>query len=781
MNENQSKITKSDPFNLRDTLFKYLNRWYWFVISVVVFTAIAFVYLQSVDIKYSVSSSILLRNQKSNSPLSGGGAEIFESLGFASMGDKRLDDEILMLKSRENLKSVILALEFNTEYYRYDKLRKLDMYPNNPVKLVINPVISDTLTKVLRVKMRQSNNGIRIDMQYGKKKKRLNLDQLPAQIESPIGTVTLEQIKPLHQNTSYLILHYPSQHIVEKYVKNIRVSEVNKKANAIRIATEAANTSKAKDFISSMIEFYNLDAVLDKNLFATNTAEFIDERLELIKVELFDAEREIEAYKLKYNFTNMMVEAELLLTTNVEYQRDIEKIENQLNIVNFVDEHLRKGDDNTTIPLNLGLESEGLIALIQNYNELVLLRMKLDRTAASPNNPALLQATRQLEELRSNILLSMSSLKESLTITKNGLAQKNDEYFRKIKSIPAYEREYYELLRQQSIKHNLYLFLMQKREENAMTLASAVPSAKVLDKASASILPVSPRKMVILAVAALLGLSFPIILLYFKDMISNTIADKKELLRLVKAPFLGSIMHVKDVDRVVVREGATTPIVELFRLIRTNLQFMFAGKKSPVILVTSSIGGEGKSFTAINMAMSFALTKQKVVLVGLDIRKPMLGEYMHIAKNKGVSMYLADAAIQLNDIMLPSGIHPDLHVIPAGPIPPNPGELLMSPRLDELFVELKKEFDYIIVDSAPIGKVSDTYLLNRIVDNTVYVTRQDYTPREVAELINDIYEHKKLNQIGIVLNNVSHSTSSGYGYGYGYSADEKTSRSIFRK
>jgi capsular exopolysaccharide synthesis family protein len=266
--------------------------------------------------------------------------------------------------------------------------------------------------------------------------------------------------------------------------------------------------------------------------------------------------------------------------------------------------------------------------------------------------------------------------------------------------------------------------------------------------------------------ALILGLVMPLVYIYMADMLNNKILNSKELKRLVKVPYLGSIGIKKEADVVVVREGRTTPIVEMFRIIRTNMQFMLAGKEKPVILITSSISGEGKSFTSINMAMSFALMKKKVILVGLDIRSPMLGDYLHLSKEKGITMYVSDESYTINDIIIPSNLHPFLDVIPAGPVPPNPAELIMNQRLDVLFHQLREMYDYIIVDSAPIGLVSDTYLLNRLVDNCIYVARQNYTPREACSLINEIYEHKKLNGMAVVLNGTNE--SSGYGYGYGY-------------
>lgn len=767
MTDQKEQVKKVELYSLRESLFKYLKKWPWFFVSIVIFVGLAFLFLQQTDIKYTVNTSILLRNSQSNSML-GGQSAMFESLGFASLGSKQIDDEIQVLRSSEIMRNVVEALNLNTVYLQRKKLRNIDLYPSEPFSLVINPTITDTLSRVITLKVNEVSDGYRVQFRYGKIRERILIKDLNSSFDTPIGRLAFKLNSTPDENTTFTIRHFPTQHKIERLSQSIKVLEVNKRANAIKITTEAANTRKAIDILSTMISYYNLDAVVDKNLFASNTATFIDERLALIQEELFQAERDVEDYKRRHQLTNIAEEVKLLLETNVEYQKSIESMQTQLRVIEFIESHLRKGESSTTIPLNFGLDSEPLNLLLQIYNESVLRKIKLERTAL-PNNPTLIMTKMHIEENRMNILNTISSAKQSMNISLSGLKEKERLFLAQIKDIPTFEREFHEIVRQQSLKHSLYMFLMQKKEENAMTLASAVPTAKILNKPAASILPSSPKTKIILAISFLFGLVFPLFSLHIFDLFSNRINDKKELLRLVNVPFLGSVNTVKDNEKVQVKEGVTSsPVTELFRLIRTNLQFMLAGKKSPVILVTSSIAGEGKSFTAINLAMSFALMNKRVALVGLDIRIPMLGEYMQISKNKGVSLFLAEKSYTLNDVLVPSGIHDSLFVVPAGPVPPNPAELLMSERVDELFSALRQEFDYIIVDSAPIGKVPDTYLLNRVIDNTVYVTRQNFTPREVAVLINEIYENKKLKNMGIILNGVSHSDSSGYGFAYGY-------------
>ncbi len=327
-----------------------------------------------------------------------------------------------------------------------------------------------------------------------------------------------------------------------------------------------------------------------------------------------------------------------------------------------------------------------------------------------------------------------------------------------------------DLLRQKQIKQKLHLFLLQKREENALSLASAISSAKTIDNAYISIEPVSPKIYIILLLALVLSLGIPTLILYIKDSLNDKIRSKAELLQLLKIPFLGSIAFSKSTNGIVVKEGEMSPVAEMYRLIRTNLQFQIGDTQSPVLLVTSTISGEGKTISAINIAMSFALTKKKVAFVGLDLRKPMLAEYLQISNDKGVSLFLSDSKYKVEDIIVPSNLHPFLSVIPAGTAPPNPAELLLSPRLDELILKLKEEFDYIILDSAPVGIVSDTYLLNRLIDSCICIVRQNFTSREACGLINKISTEGKLNKVSVVLNGTDESIGFGSGYGYGYSS-----------
>ncbi len=770
---NFQKNSSDNSISFKDLIIKYSKKWYWFLLAFVVFGSLSVLYIKSTNKKYKVQATILLRQDDSNSMTAS--AEMLSGFGLPGMSSKQIDDEIQVMSSMTIMKNIISSLNVSTIYYEKQDMKYVDTYPSIPFEVQDNNNAISNIKKKLKLKIIAQNEGYLVKSEYDDETEKIKIKDITDSFQTQIGKISLKKLSAFKENTTYKIEIYPLRNLAENYSNQFVVTDVSKKSNAINISTISDNVNKAKDMINKLIELYNLDAVVDKNLFASNTATFINERIDIIKEELTEMEIKIEDYKVRYNLTDIKTEALMNLEISKEYEKYINSIENQISMVEMIEDVLNKPSKNELIPANLGIKEESLVQMVLSYNELVLNKIKLEKTSKS-DNPVFVQLNSQIEASHFAILQSVSSIKDGLKVSRDAQKNNDKEYINKIKNAPKYEREFVELKRQQSIKQELFLFLMQKREENSLTLASTIPSAKTLDAAYSSIEPSSPNIMLLGVLLIVLSLGFPLFILYLFDMFNNTIADKRELLKLVNAPFLGSIVNVKDHEKIVVKEGSTAPVVELFRLIRTNLQFMMSGKKSPVILVTSSVGGEGKSFVSINLAMSFALMNKKVVLVGLDVRKPMLGEYMHISKNTGVSIFLADPYTQLKDIVVPSGFHPSLSVVPAGPIPPNPSELLLGQRLDELFAGLKEEYDYIVVDSAPIGKVSDTYLLNRIIDNTVYVTRQSYTPRDVSELINDIYENQKLNGLGIVLNGVGLGASSGYGYSYGYSKDEKSKK-----
>lgn len=764
-----SSLTENnnETIDLRELIRKYLRKWPWFIVSIVVCFLVASFYLKIAHPKYQVQATILLRNQNTTPELSN--MTLFNNVGLMGIS-KEVEDEIQVLSSKTLMKQVIDSLEIQTEYYIKNGLRYDEIYPETPIKLIVAENFIDSLKYPLTLQLKRTKKGYSINLKYGKKiTKKYELPQLSSSFSTPLGELKLLEIKPLENGESIKIITYPQRMLIAKYSSTITTATVNKNSNVISITTVSASPKKAEVILNKLIELYNLDATFDKNMVLSNSADFIENRLKLISGELLDVELNVENYKKKNNLTDISSEAQLYLETASDYQKKLAEIETQINLITYVESYLTDASNQfELLPVNIGIQDVALVKLIDDYNLALLERTKILRSS-NKNNPVIAQMEQQINGLKQTIISSIKNINNSLSISKNNLLKQESEFISKIKNIPTQERQYLEIKRQQQIKEELYLFLLQKREENALNLASTIPSARIIDAAYTGNM-VAPKRLIIFLLAFILALALPVAIIYLKEILNNTITDRKEFQKLVQVPYLGSVGLTKELDKIVVQEGKTTPIAEMFRLIRTNLQFMLpSDKKSPVILITSTISGEGKTFVAVNLAMSFALMKKKVILIGLDIRNPMLDEYLQLPKDKGITIFLSDSNCQIKDIIHPSGIHPYLDVIMAGPIPPNPDELLMNSRLDELIDELRKQYDYIILDTSPIGIVSDTFLLDRISDINICIARQNYSPREVCHLINTTYESKKFKNMAVILNGTDNISSYGYGlYKYHY-------------
>ncbi|MFV0392005.1 MAG: GumC family protein [Paludibacteraceae bacterium] len=773
-NPNNISGNKADDIiNLRELLAKYFRRWYWFVLTVIVALGVAFVYIRSLNVKYQVQTVILLRNDESSPNISQ--MALMENLGFMGVS-KEVDDEIQVISSKKIIKQALDSLNLYTEYFVKDGLKYVEMYPDIPFRLNVTGDYLEALKYPIEFYVKEHNGNYKVNV---KARKRFNvnikINNIQEAFETPAGKFNFLATSLPDKDTKYKIVLHPMKNLVESYAGRMSAGTVNKQSNAIKVSMVDANTAKAEDFLNKVVELYNLDAITDKNIIATNTANFINGRLDIITKELFEVESDVENYKRSNQLTDLSSEATLYLETASAYEKRLTELEIQLNMVNSVENYI-KNNKNTgaLIPSNLITDDPSLARSVQEYNIAALERMKLAQTA-SEKNPALIQLEQQIAALRENVLASVNSVKSGIQIARNNILRQDSQFSSKISNVPTQERQFLEIKRQQEIKQTLYLFLSQKREETALNLASTAPVARTIDRAYASLTPVSPKTMVIYLVALMIGLLIPFLVIYIKDLINNKIEDQKEFQNLIKAPYLASIGATRDAenDVVVVSEGKVTPIVEMFRLLRTNLQFIIGPKKSPVILITSSMSGEGKSFVSINLAMTLALMKKKVILVGMDVRSPMLGEYMHLTKQNGVTIYLSDESVTPEDVIISSGYHEYMDVLPAGPVPPNPAELILSPRLDELIEYVKERYDYVIMDTAPIGLVSDTYMLNRFADNSIYVARQDYTPKDTTDFINEIFYEKRLNGMGVILNGTSSVSSYGYAYGYGVGTNKK--------
>ncbi|MBR1564677.1 MAG: polysaccharide biosynthesis tyrosine autokinase [Paludibacteraceae bacterium] len=771
-NQNISN-SKQDTVNIREMLLRYLKQWYWFVLSVIVCIGLGVLVFISRTPVYNVSSTLLIRSTDENGMGQMPQVDMLSMMGLGAT--KQVTDELAIINSRYVMEQSIRDLGLQTEYRKKQKLRWVGQYPKQDVLVVYPQCFTDTMRKTVKMSLKCTSKGYVLKVKYGSwVSSKHKFTALSDTIGTCIGDISFHVNKMPEKGDKYRIVTMPLPVITDKYRLAVNAKQIKKESNVVRISTDTDMPQRAINLMNKMIDLYNYDAVIDKNIMATNTKNFIDERLKIITEELEAVETDVETYKKQKGITSLSDEAAIYLRGSNEYQRRQVEIETQQNILDFLRQFIADEQNKYNfIPANIGINSEVLLEVIGEYNELLLTRMKTMRSATA-DNPVLAHIDMQLQAMRQNIEMSIKSAEDGLEIMRKDLQKQEKRYAGRIGDVPTQEREYLQIKRQQEIKQNIYLFLYQKREENALTLASTVMPAKTIDVPQMMTDPVAPRLRLILLIALVLGILIPIGVIFVYDIFDNKIKDIKQYERLVKAPVLGQLIQSRKRSAVVITQTENTASAELFRLLRTNLRFMLpAENKSNVILITSSVNGEGKSFVAINTALSMALLGKRVVLVGLDIRKPTLASYIGLNSTGLLTAYLADSAYELDDIIVSSGLDNKLDVIPAGVVPPNPNELLQNERLDELFVQLRERYDYVFVDSAPVAMVSDTFLLNRVTDMTIYVSRADYTEVEMADYVNQVYEQKRLKNIACVLNGVK-ASAAGYGstYGYGYGKSE---------
>ena len=762
---------ETQEIDIRMWCIRILKNWYWILLSCILFGAWGVYTYLSTTPRHTVDAKIMIRTSDSDSPLPQ--MEMLAMMGMGGM--KQVEDEVAILTSRDILTQVVRDLDLQNEYRKKRKLRWEGQYPSHDLVMVYPETFLDTIKRTVRLEMKVRKNDYLVKVRYGQRWNfsRHKVKDVTVPFETCAGKIAINYNKPLEKGDKYRVVTMPMLPAVDKYTQTIAASPLKKESNVIVISTSTDMPQRAIDFINKEIDFYNLDAVVDKNIMASNTAAFIEERLRLIEDELAVAESNLEQYKERNGIVDLITEAEIYLHEGSEYKKQAVEIETQLNLVKYIGEYVSdETNKNSLIPANLGIEDPALIALVTEYNQLLLNRMRVQRTATT-NNPVLSQMDLQLAVLRENIISSISSISNTLSIAKENI----DKQFGKIESmrygLPSQERQFVEVVRTKELKEQLYLFLYEKREENALTLASTVMPAKVIATPQMNPTPSAPNLKMIAMICLVLGVCFPIGIIYLYHFFNNKISDdSKDLERRIKVPFGGVLVQNHHGEHVAVREGVNSASAELFRLLRTNIHFMLPPNTSnPVILVTSNINGEGKSYVATNMAMSLALLGKKVALVGLDIRKPMLAQYLNLPSQGLLTSYLSDSDYTLEDVTIPSGT-PGLDILPAGIVPPNPNELLMGERLDQLFAELRQRYDYIVVDSAPVALISDTFQLNRVADMTVYVCRARYTTFDLIDFLNNVHEQKRLPNIVTVLNGVN-ASKAGYGYGYGYGTSKR--------
>ncbi|MFP5090588.1 GumC family protein [Bacteroides xylanisolvens] len=779
---NEAQESKEENIDVKELLFKYLIHWPWFVGAVVACLIAAWVYLHISTPVYNISATVLIKDDKKGG--SAGMLSGLESLGLDGMisSSQNIDNEIEVLRSKTIAKEVVEDLALYISYTDKDEFPSRNIYKTSPVQVSLTPQEADLLEKPMIVEMTlQSQGSMDVNVKIDDDEYQKHFEKLPAVFPTDKGTLaffltpdsissskrTLEETTGSEKITRNITATISKPLTVAKwYCKNMTIEPTSKTTSVAVISLKNSNVQRGKDFINKLLEMYNINTNNDKNEVAQKTAEFINERIGIISKELGSTEKDLESFKRGAGITDLTSDAQIALTGSAEYEKKRVENQTQINLLQDLQKYMQS-EGYEVLPSNIGLQDLNLAAAINRYNEVLVERKRLLRTSTE-NNPTIINLDTSIHAMKENVQVSLDRVLRGLFITKADLDREANRYSRRISEAPGQEREFVSIARQQEIKAGLYLMLLQKREENAITLAATANNAKIIDDAIADDAPVSPKGRMIYLIALVLGVGIPVGVIYLLDLTKFKIEGRSDVEKLTSIPIVGDIPLTDEKQgAIAVFENQNNLMSETFRNIRTNLQFMLENDKK-VILVTSTVSGEGKSFISANLAISLSLLGKKVIIVGLDIRKPGLNKVFNIPRKEvGITQYLANPEKNLMDLVQPSDVSKNLYILPGGTVPPNPTELLARDGLDKAIETLKKSFDYVILDTAPVGMVTDTLLIGRVADLSVYVCRADYTHKNEYTLINELAENNKLPKLCTVINGLDLKRRK-YGYYYGY-------------
>lgn len=745
----------SDKIQLERLIAKAAKYWPSFAICVLISLLLAYIYLKYTTPFYHVHAKVLIKEDKKNSASEG---QVFEELGI-STGVANVDNEIEIFKSRVLMQQTVRNLHLNVAYYLPGKLKEEELYGNEPFKL--NPLFNDTaIHQLYSYKVRTHSKGYTIELPN----KTISANWSDT-IILPIGRAYLSpnpEVAP--QEDEIIVKVYSADAIADKYLSGLDVAAVNKQVSIINITMQDNVPHRGEDVLNELIKVYTLANIEDRNRVSDSTMAFIDDRLSLVSNELTGVEQQIAGFKQENNLTDLKDQSKLLVDNTSEYAKQLTQQEVQMKILESLEKYVQ-GRSHRIVPSSLLLQDPNLSKIIDKYNTLEAQRQAL-LVSQTQSNPYIENIDQQLETLRSDMRSSLGTMKAELQVTIDELRKRTGYFSGQIKAVPQQERIFLEYSRQQNIKQELYLYLLKKKEETAISKSSNVANSRVIEPARKDGRPFAPSHSQTYLIAFAIGVLLPGTRVLLKELFNLKVTSREDITANTTMAILGEISHNQSTEIIAVSKDSRTALSEQFRALRTNLQFLFTSKGDKTILITSSMSGEGKSFIAINLANTLALSNKKVLLMELDLRKPKVSEHLNLQYKLGFTDYAIGKATY-EQVIIPSGVSENFFVLPSGSIPPNPSELIMLPNVEALFENIKSDFDYIIMDTAPVGLVTDAQLLSRYADATLFVIRQGYTYKEQVRFAEELHASVKMPKMSIVVNDVKMGRGSVYGYGYG--------------
>ncbi|MFH4969050.1 polysaccharide biosynthesis tyrosine autokinase [Gaetbulibacter sp. M240] len=789
MTNNHNEVSSNNmdsSFDLKKTLFYYLNKWPWFILSVALCITSAFFILRYTTPQYLVRAKLMLVEDKDNST-----AGILKDISlFSDKEGATVDDEIEVIKSRSFLRSIVDQLNLNISFYTQGRIYESELYRSSPI--VVNFIAPDSIVNKTRSSFYidiESKTNFKYYLNVDSQPKSYTFGEtIPTDFGGIIITPKNEGIAASIGRTIRVALT-PVESLAEELKNNLSIIPADKSSKVLLLSLKYPVISKAEDILNTLMDEYNKFTIENKNEISRNTADFINKRVELIAEDLVNVDDSIVKFKTGNKITDVSSEAGQFLNSSALNQQQLDVAKTQLNQLSYMDQSLDV-DQYDFIPSNLGMGDPSITQLSSKYNELLERRKTLMKSAGE-QNPVVLELDQTLNSIRSNLQQTIDNSAQSLSIQISSLENQSNRINSKIYQVPGQERRLRSIERKQGIKESLYLYLLEKREEATISLTATSPNAKVIDYAyNSNGGPVSPKKPVIYIGALFIGLFIPFSIFYVKDLLDTKIHNKEDLEQVIKnIAILGEIPRVKEGETLIEKNDRSI-LSESFRIIRTNFDYIERRHKKDtpynnVIFVTSTINGEGKSFVSLNTALTFANTNKKVLVIGADIRNPQIFAAIKRQRNNtgdgklGLSEFLADESIRVEDTINPYVINDiAIDVLLSGNVPPNPAELLMGDRIKTLFDTVSEQYDYVIVDTAPSMLVTDTLLISIYAGHTIYLTRAEYTEKRILNFAKELHADKKLNGMMLVVNDVKES-NFGYGAKYGYYGTKKK-KGLFR-
>jgi len=785
LDKEQEKEGVTSFFDFAALYRTIILNWYWFVLSLIIFGGIGAIYLRYTTPLYQSTAKLLIKDDDNGSSRRGSSLQNITNLGTIS-NSAGIDNEMEILSSHSIAEDAIRDLKLYVNYTTEGKVKDVITYRDQPLVVDIDAAHLDKLNRPINLNITKNGSSFVVNGTYSVPTDEENSEgpfsinkkftSLPATIPTRAGIITINSNngRTLHEGQVLKVSILSPKMASDKYVGELKIGQSGKGTSILQLQLTDEVPQRSLDYLKQLAIVYNRQANEDKNAVAHQTEKFINSRLEKINAELGKTEGELQNYKQKNGMVELKMNASNSVSNQNTSEQKLAEMETQIELFNTIAREVESSSRNLTqvIPSNVGLDDESSTSLINKYNELVLERNRLLRSA-SESSPVVEPLTDQIRDLNVNIRRAIAAARKNLQIQRDAVLAQVTKYTDQVEETPQQERMLTQIGRQQEVKSGLYLMLLQKREENSISLAATADKGRLIDDPQLNG-KVSPNSTYIMLIALVIGLAIPVLIILIIQFFRYKIEGHDDVARLTKLPIIADIAiasnSAKGKADIVVHENQNNQMEEIFRSLRTNLQFMLhEGEK--VVLFTSSTSGEGKTFTAANLSVSFGLLGKKVILVGLDIRRPRLAEQFGINDHKhGITNLLVKDNPNREDVeaqILPSGVNKNLDLLMAGPVPPNPAELIARNSLDTIIEILKEKYDYIMIDTAPVGLVTDTLQIARVTNVSVYMCRADYTPKASFAMINSLAKEEKLPNMAMVLNGVDMSKRK-YSYYYGY-------------